>query len=84
MKQKGLGRGLDAIFGSDANPIDAKLKPMSHMAEIAIADIVPNPTQPRTRFDEEALDELAATSRRTPCRRKSARNVRRSPTTYAC
>ena len=27
MKQKGLGRGLDAIFGSDANPIDAKLKP---------------------------------------------------------
>lgn len=59
MKQKGLGRGLDAIFGSDANPIDAKLKPMSHMAEIAIADIVPNPTQPRTRFDEEALDELA-------------------------
>ncbi|MDE6445806.1 MAG: ParB/RepB/Spo0J family partition protein [Alistipes sp.] len=59
MKQKGLGRGLDAIFGSDANPIDAKLKPMSHMAEIAIADIVPNPTQPRTQFDEEALDELA-------------------------
>lgn len=59
MKQKGLGRGLDAIFGSDANPIDAKLKPMSRMAEIAIADIIPNPTQPRTQFDEEALDELA-------------------------
>jgi len=57
MKQKGLGRGLDAIFGSDA--IDAKLRPMSRMAEIDIDDIIPNPTQPRTQFDEEALDELA-------------------------
>lgn len=57
MKQKGLGRGLDAIFGSDH--LDARLKPMSEMAQIAIADIIPNPTQPRTQFDEEALDELA-------------------------
>lgn len=57
MKQKGLGRGLDAIFGNDLP--DAKLKPMSEMAEIDIEKIVPNPTQPRTQFDEEALDELA-------------------------
>lgn len=57
MKQKGLGRGLDAIFGTGA--IDAKVKPMTAMAEIAVADIMPNPNQPRTQFDEEALDELA-------------------------
>ena len=57
MKQKGLGRGLDAIFGNDLP--DAKLKPMSEMAEIDIDMIVPNPTQPRTQFAEEALDELA-------------------------
>ena len=57
MKQKGLGRGLDAIFGNDA--IDLKAKPMTEMTEIAIADIVPNPTQPRRRFDEQALEELA-------------------------
>lgn len=44
MKQKGLGRGLDAIFGSDKP--SAILKPMSEMAEIAIAEIVPNPSQP--------------------------------------
>ena len=56
-QQKGLGRGLDAIFGADA--LDARVKPMSRMAEIDIADIIPNPTQPRTQFDEEALDELA-------------------------
>ena len=60
MKQpKGLGRGLDAIFGGDVADLDAKLKPMSRMAEIAVDQIVPNPTQPRTQFDEEALDELA-------------------------
>ena len=57
MKQKGLGRGLDAIFGSEH--LDAKLKPMSEMAEITISEIFPNPTQPRTEFDQEALEELA-------------------------
>ena len=55
--QKGLGRGLDAIFGSE--PVDVKLTPLSQMTEIEIADIIPNPTQPRKQFDEEALDELA-------------------------
>ncbi|MEG1622943.1 MAG: ParB/RepB/Spo0J family partition protein [Alistipes sp.] len=57
MKQKGLGRGLDAIFGCDN--VDAKLKPMAEMTEIAISEIIPNPTQPRSQFNEEALDELA-------------------------
>ena len=32
---------------------------MSRMAEISIDQIIPNPTQPRTEFDEEALEELA-------------------------
>ncbi len=60
MKQpKGLGRGLDAIFGGEAMDLDVRLKPMSRMAEIDIRDIVPNPSQPRTQFDEEALGELA-------------------------
>lgn len=57
MKQKGLGRGLDAIFGGEAPVV--KAKPMSQMAEIAVSDIIPNPTQPRHNFDEEALAELA-------------------------
>ena len=61
MKQKGLGRGLEALFGGDTP--EAILKPMSEMAEIAVDDIVPNPGQPRTQFDEEALDELAASIR---------------------
>ena len=58
MKQKGLGRGLDAIFGTDK--VSVKTTPMNQMAEIAISEIIPNPTQPRTQFDDEALQELAS------------------------
>lgn len=57
MKQKGLGRGLDAIFGTDKPSV--KATPMNQMAQIAIDKIIPNPTQPRTKFDDEALEELA-------------------------
>ena len=58
MKQpKGLGRGLDAIFGTEG--LDLKAKPMTEMAELELTKIRPNPTQPRADFDEEALDELA-------------------------
>ena len=56
-KQKGLGRGLGAIFGSET--IDIKAKPMSEMAEIKVEECIPNPTQPRRTFDETALEELA-------------------------
>lgn len=48
---------MDAIFGTERP--SAVLKPMNEMAELTIEDILPNPQQPRTRFEEEALDELA-------------------------
>lgn len=57
MKQKGLGRGLDAIFGTEK--ITVKATPMNRMDEIPVSQIIPNPTQPRTQFDDEALQELA-------------------------
>lgn len=57
-KKRGLGRGLDAIFGTDV--VSPHTTPMSEMADIAIVDIEPNPLQPRNLFDEESLDELAA------------------------
>ncbi len=61
MKQKGLGRGLDALFGLDniERPAHPVATPMSDTAELAIDSIIPNPQQPRSSFDEEALDELA-------------------------
>ena len=57
-KKRGLGRGLDAIFGTDV--VSPHTTPMSEMADIAIADIEPNPLQPRNLFDEGSLEELAA------------------------
>ena len=63
MKHKGLGRGLDAIFGADFEEVESKLPAMTQMSEIAVEDIIPNPSQPRTQFDEEALEELSQSIR---------------------
>ncbi len=54
--QKGLGRGLDAIFSSE--PIEPKIKPMGNIAEIELSKIEANPLQPRREFDSEALESL--------------------------
>lgn len=55
--QKGLGRGLDAIFSTEK--IEPKIKPMGEIAQIEISKIVANPTQPRRTFDESSLEGLA-------------------------
>ena len=52
---------MDAIFGSEK--LTVKATPMNQMDEIAIEQIIPNPTQPRTQFDDEALEELASSIR---------------------
>lgn len=59
MKQKGLGRGLDAIFGTEEIAAPKAAKPMLGIEEIAVTAIMPNPKQPRSHFDEGALEELA-------------------------
>ena len=57
-KNKGLGRGLGAIFEIEGSALPEKTKGTA-FEEIEIGRIVPNPKQPRTRFNEQALDELA-------------------------
>lgn len=58
-RRNALGRGLDALISvNDVDPGGS-----STIREIAIDNIVPNPDQPRTDFDEEALAELAASIR---------------------
>jgi len=52
-KRKGLGRGLDALLGGDEAPRDT-------LATLPVARIRPGRYQPRTRMDQEALAELAA------------------------
>ena len=57
-KNKGLGRGLSAIFEIE-NIATSNSGRDSSIGEIELSLISPNPKQPRTDFDEDALDELA-------------------------
>lgn len=59
-KNKGLGRGLDALL----DELDAPQKDESGRIEIDLYDIDTNPNQPRKTFDPEKLSELAASIRR--------------------
>jgi ParB family transcriptional regulator, chromosome partitioning protein len=54
-KPKGLGRGLDALLGDNADLDLAAGAPQS----LAIAQLQPGRYQPRTRMNAEALAELA-------------------------
>lgn len=53
--KRGLGRGLAALLGETTVPTSS-----SHevVREIPLAEITPNPFQPRQSFDPAALDEL--------------------------
>lgn len=54
-KRNALGRGLDSLISMD----DVPARGSSAINDIALSQISPNPDQPRTTFDEDALDELA-------------------------
>lgn len=56
-KNKGLGRGLDAIFLDNSFPEEDNTK--SERLSVSISMIDVNPGQPRKSFDSEALAELA-------------------------
>lgn len=58
-KKNALGRGLGALIDG-ANDVPAVVETSSSINEIEISKIVANPYQPRTKFDEDALNELAA------------------------
>lgn len=60
-KKGGLGKGLGAIFDENTNPVVEKAQePASAAQELLIKNITANPYQPRCNFDEEKLQELAA------------------------
>lgn len=54
-KQKGLGRGLDALLSGDGNAALAE----DSLQNIEIAKLQPGKYQPRTNMDQVALAELA-------------------------
>lgn len=60
-KKGGLGKGLGAIFGENTSPaVEKEQEPASAAQELLIKNIAANPYQPRCNFDEEKLQELAA------------------------
>lgn len=59
MKRNALGRGLDSLISMD----DAPARGSSAINEIPITQISPNPDQPRTTFNQEALEELSVSIR---------------------
>ncbi|BDZ45368.1 ParB/RepB/Spo0J family partition protein [Naasia aerilata] len=77
-KRTGLGRGIGALIpvaDEGARPVDVFFPdsgaaqdglvavPGARLANLEIAQIVPNPHQPRKEFDAEALEELAVSIR---------------------
>ncbi|REE97268.1 ParB/RepB/Spo0J family partition protein [Thermomonospora umbrina] len=72
-QRRGLGKGLGALIptgpshgssggmmGRDGTAL-SDMEPVAgaHFAELPLSTITPNPRQPRSHFDEDALDELA-------------------------
>mgnify|MGYP001186292240 CR=1 FL=1 len=77
-KRTGLGRGIGALIptGPTVDETEADRPgdviggerdlvavPGARLTELQLADIVPNAVQPRTEFDQEALDELTVSIR---------------------
>ncbi len=65
-KRRALGRGLEELFSSevlDYNTVEEKIvndTPKDEITMIKLNDLRSNPYQPRKTFDEESLQELAA------------------------
>ena len=58
-KRPALGRGLDSLIDMDSTPAPGS----SAISDIALDKISPTPDQPRTDFDEEAIEELSRSIR---------------------
>lgn len=60
-RSRGLGRGLEALIPQNAGEAESSgLQEVvgARFAELPVASIEPNPRQPRTVFDEDAMAEL--------------------------
>ncbi len=66
-KRKALGRGLEQLFSDDITSFDEieetivdEAKKNNEVVDLPLSELRPNPYQPRKIFDDEALNELAA------------------------
>ncbi|HYH74459.1 MAG TPA: ParB/RepB/Spo0J family partition protein [Candidatus Saccharimonadales bacterium] len=59
VKKSGLGRGFDALIPQDFDK-SLVFDDQERVQKIAVEDLEPNPDQPRQYFDQQALEQLAA------------------------
>lgn len=57
-KKTGLGKGLDALFGAPLIE-EEQIKENDVLKNLKITEVEPNRDQPRKKFDQESLEELA-------------------------
>jgi len=60
MSKKALGKGLGAFI-----PDEFSILKDERFAELDLEDVKPNPFQPRTKFDDQTIDELAQSIKET-------------------
>lgn len=63
--KKGLGRGFESLIPTDLldesfDPTASQDEQVSELRQIKLSQIVADPDQPRSQFDQATLDELAA------------------------
>lgn len=68
VKKGGLGRGFESLIPTDLldesfDPTAEQDEQVSDLRQIKLSEIVADPDQPRRSFDDEALEELAASIR---------------------
>jgi ParB family chromosome partitioning protein len=61
-KRKGLGRGLDALLQREEPKEETPAVP-APVQSLPVGQLKPNRFQPRTHFDDDAIEELAASIR---------------------
>jgi ParB family chromosome partitioning protein len=61
--KRGLGRGFESLLPADFDKT-ALLTPEDRIEKIPVANLTPNPHQPRRHFDEKALQGLASSIKR--------------------
>lgn len=59
-RRSSLGRGLAALIPDDVMEAKPQIGPKNKVLDVPLAEIQPNPEQPRTHFDPQALKDLCA------------------------
>jgi len=82
LHRKALGKGLEALIPSSVatSTLDPAAPGSPGVRELPIEEIGPNPFQPRTRFDDDGIQELASSIKATGVLQPVL--VRRDPNGY--